>query len=137
MATVASGSTPYAVNQARKSLMANSVRRLNGRCLALLSLAAQKQIRTNSQVLCKAILPLIPLLNPDALVRAANCPMVLLDFNFQRLECWTRTLDSRFFEQSFGRTQSPSLNDEAFPLARDLLFEPCSAPRSIPSVSSL
>ena len=68
--------------------------------------------------------------------RAARCPMVLLDFNFQRVAWWSQVVN----EQPFG-DRRPNLSvfpsEEAIPLARDLLLEAWSAARSMSRVSSL
>jgi hypothetical protein len=63
--------------------------------------------------------------------------MVLLDFNFQRAEWWDRVLNT----PRAGESQRPRFGtfheDEALPLARDLLLEAWSAGRSTSQVCSL
>jgi hypothetical protein len=114
-------------------LLETTVRRLNERGLALLTKAAQAGDWTASW---KEILPLWAHASEGTLGRAACCPMVLFDFNFQRLAWWSRVINAQSGESPQLRL-STFHTDEAVPLARDLLLEAWSAARSMSQVSSL
>jgi hypothetical protein len=114
-----------------------TVRRLNERALGLLTRAAQALDATEPQASWKEILPLWAHASESALGRAARCPMVLLDFNFQRLAWWSRVISAQPFEDSRQPRMSRFHTEEAVPLARDLLLEAWSAARSMSQVSSL
>jgi hypothetical protein len=114
-----------------------TVRRLNERGLALLTKAAQGFDATESQESWKEILPLWAVASDSTLGRAARCPMVLFDFNFQRLEWWSRIISAQPAEESRQLRLSAFHTDEAISLARDLLLEAWSAARTLSPVSSL
>ncbi len=118
-------------------LLQTTVRRLNERGLALLTKTAQATNRAERLASWKEILPLWAHARETTLGRAARCPMVLLDFNFQRAAWWTRVIKT----QRCGEYRQPKLSafraDDAIPLARDLLLEAWSATRSMSHVSSL
>ena len=115
-------------------LLETTVHRLNERALTLLTKAAQAGDWTASW---KQILPLWAHASEGTLGRAARCPMVLLDFNFQRIAWWSRVIAARPFEDSRQPRMSTFHTDEAVPLARDLLLEAWSAARSLSPISSL
>ena len=114
-----------------------SVRRLNERGLALLIKAAQVSRCAEGPSSWKEVLPLWACASETIVGRAACCPMVLMDFNFQRAAWWGRVVST----QRCGHSQQPRISafriEEAIPLARDLLLEAWSAARSLPQVSSL
>ena len=118
-------------------LLQTSVRRLNERGLALLIKAAQVSRCAEGPSSWKEILPLWACASETIVGRAACCPMVLMDFNFQRAAWWGRVVST----QRCGHSQQPRISafriEEAIPLARDLLLEAWSAARSLPHVSSL
>src|SRR5271168_4292905 len=82
------------------ALLGTTVRRLNERGLALLTKAAQALDVTEPQESWKEILPLWARASESTLGRAARCPMVLLDFNFQRLAWWSRVINAQPSEES-------------------------------------
>ena len=73
----------------------------------------------------------------DTLCRAARCPMVLLDFNFQRVAWWSRVIDGRGFGESRRSRLTAFHTEEANPSKYDLLLEAWSAARSMSRTSSL
>jgi hypothetical protein len=119
----------------RTMILETTVRRLNERGLELLTKAPQALEDTEPQESWKEILPLWASASESTLGRAARCPMVLLDFNFQRLDWWSQAIDAS--EES----RRPSLNafhpDEAISLARELLLEAWSAARAMSAASRL
>jgi|HubBroStandDraft_1064217.scaffolds.fasta_scaffold41548_4 hypothetical protein len=119
------------------TLLQATVRRLNERGLALLTKTAQATNRAERLASWKEILPLWARASEATLGRAARCPMVLLDFNFQHVAWWSRVIKT----QRGGEYRQPRLSafrtDDAIPLARDLLLEAWSAARSLSHVSSL
>jgi hypothetical protein len=118
-------------------LLQTTARRLNERGLALLTKAAQASHCAEELVSWKEVLPLWACASETIVGRAARCPMVLLDFNFQRAAWWSRVINT----QPCGESRQPSLSafhtNEVIPLARDLLLEAWSAARSISPVASL
>src|SRR5882724_4628023 len=114
-----------------------TVRRLNERGLALLTQAAQASDWTEPQASLKEILELWAHASESLLVRAACCPMVLLDFNFQRVAWWNRVINAQIREESSHPRLSAFHIDEAMPFARELLLEAWSAARSMSHLSSL
>jgi hypothetical protein len=113
-----------------------TVRRLNERGLGLLTKAAQGLDAAEPWASWKEILPLWAHASESTLRRAACCPMVLFDFNFQRPAWWSRVSNAQP-EESPRLRLSTFHTDEAMSLARDLLLEAWSAARSLSSVSSL
>jgi hypothetical protein len=118
-------------------LLETTVRRLNERGLTLLTKAAQALDATEPWASWKEILPLWAHASESTLGRAACCPMVLFDFNFQRLAWWSRVINAQPPEESRQLRMSTFHTDEAISLARDLLLEAWSAARSMSPVSSL
>lgn len=117
-------------------LLHATIGRLNTRGLALLTKAAQASHRGEGPASWKEVSPLWACATETVLGRAAGCPMVLLDFNLQRVAWWSQAVNA----QAFG-DRRPSLSvfpsEEAIPLARDLLLEAWSAARSMSRVASL
>lgn len=121
----------------RVALLEATVRRLNERGLALLARAALASEWAEPQASWKEILPLWAGASESTLYRAARCPMVLLDFNFQHVAWWSRVISSQSCEDSRQPNLSAFQSDQAIPLAHDLLLEAWSAARSMPPVASL
>jgi hypothetical protein len=121
----------------RVTLLETTVRRLNERGLALLTKAAQASDWAERPASWKEILTLWARASESTLGCAARCPMVLLDFNFQRVAWWSRVINAPPFEESRQPSLSAFHTDEAITLARDLLLEAWSAARSMSRVSSL
>ena len=118
-------------------LFETTVRRLNERGLALLTKGAQALDVTEPQAAWNEILSLWARASEDTLGRAARCPMVLLDFNFQRLEWWSQAIAAQASEESRRPRLGVFPTDEAISLARELLLEAWSAARAMSPVSSL
>jgi len=118
-------------------LLQATARRLNERGLALLTKAAQANYCAEGLGWWKEVFPLWACASETIVGRAARCPMVLLDFNFQRVTWWSRVINA----QPCAEPRQPRLNafhtDEAIPLARDLLLEAWSAARAESHVASL
>jgi hypothetical protein len=121
----------------RTMFLGTTVRRLNERGLALLTKAPQALEVTEPQESWKEILPLWARASESTLGRAARCPMVLLDFNFQRLDWWSQVIDAEASEESRRPSLSAFHTDEAISLARELLLEAWSAARAMSPVSRL
>lgn len=121
----------------RTMFLETTVRRLNEHGLALLTKAAQSLDVEEPQAAWKEILPLWARAGEGTLGRAARCPMVLLDFNFQRLEWWSQVIAAQASEESRRPRLSAFHTDEAISLGRELLLEAWSAARAVPPVSSL
>jgi hypothetical protein len=119
------------------TLLGATVRRLNERGLALLIRAAQAGDLTEGRVSWKEIRPLWARASESTVGRAARCPMVLVDFNFQSFAWWIRVINSQPCGESGQPRSSTFHTDEALSLARDLLLEAWSAARSLSYVSSL
>ena len=117
-------------------LLETTVRRLNERGLALLKKAVQAGDLMEGPA-WKEIRPLWAGANESTLNRAACCPMVLLDFNFQRLAWWSRVINPQPPDESRQTSFIAFRTDGAITLARDLLLEAWSAARSLSPVSSL
>jgi hypothetical protein len=118
-------------------LLQTTIRRLNERGLALLTKAAQASHQAEGLASWKEVLPLWARASETTLGRAARCPMVLLDFNFQRVAWWSRVIETPRCREYRQPRVNAFQTDEALPLARDLLLEAWSAARSISHVSSL
>ena len=118
-------------------VLLETVRRLNERGLALLTKVAQASEAMDGFASWKEILPLWTHPSERTLGRAARCPMVLLDFNFQRVAWWRRVVNAHAPGGSRQATGSGFHTDEAIPLARDLLLEAWSASRSESPIASL
>jgi hypothetical protein len=114
-----------------------TVRRLNERGLAFLANAARVSESTAELGPWKEILPLWARPSEGTLGRAARCPMVLLDFNFQHVGWWSRLINGRPLKGPWQAKWGGFCSSEAIPLARDLLMEAWSVSRSMPYVASL
>jgi hypothetical protein len=119
------------------TLLGTTVHRLNERGLAWLIRAAQAGDWTEGRASWKEIRPLWARASESTLDRAARCPMVLVDLNFQCVAWWIRVINSQPCGDSGQPRFSTFHTDEALSLARDLLLEAWSAARSTPNVSSL
>jgi len=122
---------------ANQTLLGDTVRRLNERGLTFLTKAAQTSDWAERQTSWKEILSSWACVSEHTLGRAARCPMVLLDFNFQHVAWWSRVIGSQSCEDSRQPNLSAFQTDQAIPLAHDLLLEAWSAARSKPPVASL
>jgi hypothetical protein len=130
-------STGTVDTSANETLLGNAVRRLNGRGLTFLTKAVQKSEWSEGQTPWKQTFSSWACASERTLERAARCPMVLLDFNFQRVSWWSQVVNSQPREEARHANLSAFQTDEAIPLAHDLLLEAWSAARSMPPVSSL
>jgi hypothetical protein len=122
---------------ASETLLGKTVRRLNERGFAFLAKASQTGDFHERQTSWKDNVSSWACASERTLGRAARCPMVLLDFNFQRVSWWSRVIGTQAREEPRHSTLSAFQTDEAVPLARDLLLEAWSSARSTPPVSSL
>jgi hypothetical protein len=122
---------------ANETLLGNAVRRLNARGLTFLTRAVQKSGWAEGLTPWKEIFSSWAGASERTLERAARCPMVLLDFNFQRVSWWAQVVNTQPREEPRRVNLSAFQTDEAMPLAHDLLLEAWSAARSMPPVSSL
>jgi hypothetical protein len=130
--TIAMENSPVSV-----ILLNTTVRHLNERGLALMAKAARACDWAAGLSSWKEIRPFLARASESTLSRASRCPMTLLDFNFQRVAWWSRTINRHSSEDSRQRSLSAFHGDEAIPLAHDLLLEAWSAARSMSQVSSL
>ena len=122
---------------ANETLLGNTVRRLNERGLTFLIKAVQTSEWVEGQTPWKAIFSSWACASERTLERAARCPMVLMDFNFQHVSWWSRVINIQSREEPRRANLSAFQTHEAIPLAHDLLLEAWSAARSVPPVSSL
>jgi hypothetical protein len=122
---------------ANETLLGNAVRRLNVRGLSFLAKAVQTSEWGDEQTPWKRTFSSWACASERTLERAARCPMVLLDFNFQCVSWWSRAINTDPREVPRHPNSSVFQTDEAIPLAHDLLLEAWSAARSTPPVSSL
>jgi hypothetical protein len=123
--------------RASQTLLGNSVRRLNERGLAFLTRAVQTNEWADGSASWKEIFSSWACASERTLERAAHCPMLLLDFNFQRVSWWTQVANTQLREEPRHANLRAFQTREAIPLAHDLLLEAWSAARSTPPVSSL
>jgi hypothetical protein len=114
-----------------------TIRRLNERGLDLLTKAAQLGFWSEGPAPWKEVSRLWAGASETTLSRAARCPMVLLDFNFQRVAWWRRMINTPVSGDSLRPSLSVFHTEEAISLAHDLLLEAWSAARSLSRVSSL
>jgi hypothetical protein len=115
-----------------------TIRSLNERALGLLVTTARGMAWIEGPASCKEIFRLWVEVDAETVRRAAACPMVLLDFNFQRTSRW----DHRAPEGSTPgdlrlSTRALFSVEQALPLARDLVLEAWSAARSASRIASL
>jgi hypothetical protein len=115
----------------------STIRRLNERGLALLTKAAQLGHWADGPASWKEVSWLWARASESTLARAAGCPMVLLDFNLQRVGWWRRVIDSGLSGDSLRPRLSAFHTEEAIELAHDLLLEAWSAARSRSWVSTV
>jgi hypothetical protein len=118
------------------TLLGNTVRRLNERGIAFLTKATQVNYWAERQASLKEIFSSWAYATEHTLSRAACCPMVLLDFNFQSVSWWSQAINTHCDEPRHVNL-SVFQTDVVIPLAHDLLLEAWSAARSTLPVSSL
>lgn len=121
----------------RAAPLADTVHRLNARGLALLSTAIRSSTWIEQQPPWREIVSVWTGASDYTFERAAQSPMVLLDFNFQRDDWWRRVTNALFREVSRPERAATGQTDEAVLLAHDLLLEAWSAARAMPRVASL
>ena len=121
---------------ANETLLGNAVRRLNGRGLTFLTKAVQTSEWAEGQTPWKETFSSWACASERTLERAARCPMVLLDFNFQSVSWWSQAINTHYDEPRHVNL-SVFQTDVVIPLAHDLLLEAWSAARSTLPVSSL
>ena len=122
---------------ASQSLLGSTVRRLNARGVAFLTGAFQIHDWSDGSASWKEIFFSWASASEGTLERAARCPMLLLDFNFQRVSWWSQAISTQPLAEPRTANLSAFQADDAIPLAHDLLLEAWSAARSTPAVSSL
>jgi len=110
-----------------------TVRRLNKSCVALLARRTRGTGTASSTDLdwegwTKA--------DARALERAAACPILLLDLNFQRVEWWEQAVRGSMPSRPTGSAIWFS-GDEARPLVQEILTEAWSIGRSMPRAANL
>jgi hypothetical protein len=128
---------PTQSNYGSGVILLETVRQLNERALTLLKKVAQASEETDGFASWKEILPLWAHPSERTLGRAARCPIVLLDFNFQRVGWWRRVADAPPPAGFWRPTGGGFHTDETIGLARDLLLEAWSASRSMAPIASL
>jgi hypothetical protein len=115
-----------------------TIRSLNERALGLLARTAQGVDWIEGAASRKEIFAPWAEVDAATVHRAAACPMVLLDFNFQRIAWWGhRALEISFSEDSRLSMRALFTVEEALPLARDLVLEAWSSARSASRVACL
>jgi hypothetical protein len=117
--------------------MLQTAHRLNERCFSLLSDA----VRTgDASIELHAMFSLRELWGrADARVceRAARCPVLLLDLNFQRADWWGRVSRDDGRASSTSGPSAPFIVERVAPLLREILMEAWSISRSLPHAASL
>ncbi len=120
-----------------ESSFREAIRHLNGRALVLLAKTAQGANWTEWPAAWKEIFPWWARASAATLNRAADCPMVLLDFNFQRAAWWRRVIELSPLGESRPAKDAILPPEAALPLARELVLEAWSAARSSSRLASL
>jgi hypothetical protein len=121
----------------RAAPLADTARRLNTRGLAFFNNAMRASNCIEQQPSWREIVSVWTCASDYALERAAQSPMVLLDFNFQRGDWWKRVANAPPCEVSRRERAATDKTDDGVPLAHDLLLETWSAARAMPRVASL
>lgn len=117
------------------SALFETVRHLNGQCLNFL-LQLSRTAEHSKQFAClRDHVPLWAEMDSEALVRAASCPVLLLDINFQSHEWWDAS-KSHIHQHAAGAIANPGF-ENAEPLMYDILTEAWTAVRSLPRAASL
>lgn len=112
-----------------------TIHRLNARAVGLLAKAGQRDGWSAGPACLREVSRLWAAASEVTLSRAARCPMVLLDFNFQCVGWWSRAVNT---QRDIARSRlSLADNEEAISLARDLVLEAWSAARLLPRGASL
>ena len=124
-------------SSSRAAPLADTARRLNRRGLAFLNNAKRTGNCIEQQPSWREIVSVWTSASDYALERAAQSPMVLLDFNFQRGDWWGRVANAPSYEISRRERAVTDQTDDAVPLAHDLLLEAWSAARAMPREASL
>ena len=124
-------------SSSRAAPLADTARRLNTRGLAFLNNAMRTDNCVEQHPSWREIVSVWTRASDHAFDRAAQSPMVLLDFNFQRGDWWRRVADAPFYEVCRRERAATDQTDDAVPLAHDLLLEAWSAARAMPRVASL
>ena len=121
----------------RVAPLADTARRLNARGLALLSSAMRTRNCIEQHPSWREIVSVWACASDFTIERAAQSPMVLLDFNFQRGDWWRRVTNAPSCEEFRRERAVTDQTDDAVLLAHDLLLEAWSAARVMPRVASL
>jgi hypothetical protein len=121
----------------RVAPLADTARRLNARGLAWLSNAMQTSNYFEQHPSWREIVSVWTCASDLAIERAAQSPMVLFDFNFQRGDWWRRVTNAPSCEEFRRERAVTDQTDDAVLLAHDLLLEAWSAARVMPRVASL
>ena len=129
--------SPPERGSSRVAPFADTARRLNARGLALLSNAMRTSTCIEQYPSWREIVSVWTCASDFAFERAAQSPMVLVDFNFQRGDWWTRVTNAPSCEESRRERAATDQSDDAVLLAHDLLLEAWSAARATPRVASL
>ena len=121
----------------RVAPLADTARRLNARGLALLSNAVRTGNCIEQHPSWREIPSVWACASDFAIERAAQSPMVLLDFNFQRGDWWRRVTNAPSCEEFRRERAVTDQTDDAVLLAHDLLLEAWSGARVMPRVAGL
>jgi hypothetical protein len=124
-------------SSSREAPLADTARRLNTRGLAFLSNAMRTSNWIEQRPSWREIVSVWTCASEYALERAAESPMVLLDFNFQSVDWWRHVTSVPSCEDTRRDRAATDQTDDAVPLAHDLLLEAWSASRAMPRVASL
>jgi hypothetical protein len=118
------------------SALFETVQRLNGQVLNFL-LELSRSIDPPQQFMCLRDHPhLWSEMNADALVRAASCPVLLLDINFQSPE-WCDASTSHILRAATPVAGAGPVFEQAKLLMDDILTEAWTAARALPRAASL
>lgn len=121
----------------RVAPLADTARRLNARGLALLSNAVRTGNCIEQHPSWREIPSVWACASDFAIERAAQSPMVLLDFNFQRGDWWRRVTNAPSCKEFRRERAVTDQTDDAVLLAHDLLLEAWSGARVMPRVAGL
>jgi hypothetical protein len=118
-------------------MMLQTAHRLNERCISLL---AETFRAGGARIGVSAMYGLRELwaqVDARACERAARCPVLLLDLNFQRNEWWRQVSQAHARAPSVTGTYALFTQEQATPLLREILTEAWSIGRSMPHVARL
>jgi len=124
-------------NRWKDAPVLETMRRLNERCFALLAHAAYiedfarayKSVYSDPELWAKV--------DSRAQTRAARCPVLLMDLNFQRADWWLRVENISLDTTHRDGPPKPLLAAQIAPLLRDIVMEAWRTARSIPRATSL